>query len=219
MRLMVVCPHFTPDPAPTGEVIGRIVEELAERGHELHVVSALPWYLHHAVEPEWRGRPMRRDRTPWGTVTRVHPFPSDKTSIPRRAVSSAAFCALVEVAAIPGGRMDGGLAMSPPLPLGLVGRGAALAHRAPLVFNVQDVFPDVAVQLGKLTDPRLVRAAEEGRSSILDDYGATSPAEFFAVSTECFFEQPERLLRRHPRLYDMLRTLYGQNPVEWFAGK
>ena len=66
---------------------------------------------------------------------------------------------------------------------------------------------------------RLVRASEEGRATILDEYGATSPAEFFAVSTECFFEQPERLQRRHPRLYDMLRTFYGQNPVEWLAGK
>jgi colanic acid biosynthesis glycosyl transferase WcaI len=56
--------------------------------------------------------------------------------------------------------MDGVLTMSPPLPLGLVGRVAALVHGAPLVFNVQDIFPDVAVQLGKLTDPRLVRAAE-----------------------------------------------------------
>ena len=64
---------------------------------------------------------------------------------------------------------------------------------------------------------RLIRASERGRATLLDDYGATSPAEFFAVSTECFFEQPVRLQRRHPRLYDMLRLFYGQDPAEWFA--
>jgi putative colanic acid biosynthesis glycosyltransferase WcaI len=159
MKLAVLCPHFSPDPAPTGEVISRIVRELAERGHELHVVTALPWYTHHAVEVEWRGRPVRRERTAWGSITRVHPFPSDKTNIALRAASFGGFCALAGLAALPGGRLDAVLAMSPPLPLGVVGRLAAAVHRCPLVFNVQDIFPDVAVQLGKLTDPRLIRVA------------------------------------------------------------
>jgi colanic acid biosynthesis glycosyl transferase WcaI len=159
VRLAVVCPHFSPDNAPTGEVITRIVVELAERGHELHVVTALPYYEHHRVEPAWRGAPWRRERTGWGTVTRVHPFPSDKTSVPRRAVSFAAFSALVGITGAIGKRVDGVLAMSPPLPLGLVGWGIHGVRGGPLVFNVQDVFPDVAVELGVLTDERLIDAA------------------------------------------------------------
>jgi colanic acid biosynthesis glycosyl transferase WcaI len=159
MRLLVLCPHFSPDPAPTGEVITRIVHELGERGHEVHVVTALPWYTHHAVETEWSGRPVRREVTSWGSITRVHPFPSDKTSIVRRAMSFGGFCALAGLASLRGGRLDAVMAMSPPLPLGLVGRAAAAVHRCPLVFNVQDVFPDIAVQLGKLNDERLIRAA------------------------------------------------------------
>ena len=51
LRLAVLCPHFAPDVAPTGEVMTRIVLELAARGHELHVVTALPWYQHHRIEP------------------------------------------------------------------------------------------------------------------------------------------------------------------------
>ena len=159
MQLLVLCPHFAPDPAPTGEVMTRIVHELAARGHELHVVTALPWYTHHAVEAAWRGRLVRREPTVWGSVTRVHPFPSDKTSLTRRSASFAAFSALSGLASLPGGRMDAVLAMSPPLPLGLVAWTASLFHRCPMVFNVQDVFPDVAIELGKLTDPRLVQAA------------------------------------------------------------
>ena len=56
LRLVVLCPHFEPDTAPTGRVMTRIVAELAARGHELHVVTALPWYRHHAIEPGWAGR-------------------------------------------------------------------------------------------------------------------------------------------------------------------
>ena len=51
------------------------------------------------------------------------------------------------------------MVMSPPLPLGLAGWLAARTRRAPFVFNVQDVFPDVAVELGAITDPRVIAAA------------------------------------------------------------
>ena len=44
---------------------------------------------------------------------------------------------------------------------------------------------------------RLIRDSRLGRSTVLDDYGATDPAEFFAVATECFFEKP-RVLRETP---------------------
>ncbi|MFM7534324.1 MAG: glycosyltransferase family 4 protein [Acidimicrobiales bacterium] len=159
MRLAVLCPHFAPDLAPTGEVITRLVHELAARGHRIDVVTALPWYLHHDVEPGWRGRPVRRERTDWGTVTRVHPFPTDKRSIPRRALGFGAFSALAGLAAAAGPRVDVVLAMSPPLTLGLTGWAAGLARRAPLVFNVQDVFPDVAVEVGALTNRRVIDAA------------------------------------------------------------
>src|SRR5438128_1433098 len=74
LRIAVLCPHFAPDTAPTGEVITAIVHELAALGHELHVVTSLPWYRDHAVEPAWAGRLVRRETTPWGSVTRIHPF-------------------------------------------------------------------------------------------------------------------------------------------------
>ncbi len=53
---------------------------------------------------------------------------------------------------------------------------------------------------------------DHGRKSVLDDYGATNPAEFFAVATECFFEKPARLRRKHPELYEELKEYYQQDP-------
>ncbi len=44
-------------------------------------------------------------------------------------------------------------------------------------------------------------------------YGATNPAEFFAVATEAFFEAAEPLRRHEPDLYDILRDYYGQDPA------
>jgi Mlc titration factor MtfA (ptsG expression regulator) len=64
---------------------------------------------------------------------------------------------------------------------------------------------------------RLVRASEEGRATLLDEYGASSPAEFFAVASECFFTQPGRLNRRHPPLYELLAKFYGLDPERLLA--
>ncbi|MCB0985505.1 MAG: glycosyltransferase WbuB, partial [Ilumatobacter sp.] len=90
LRIAVLCPHFAPDTAPTGEVITRIVHELAARGHELHVVTALPWYREHRIEPGWEGKWVRREATEWGSVTRVTPFPGgDKRNLLRRAAGFA----------------------------------------------------------------------------------------------------------------------------------
>ena len=60
---------------------------------------------------------------------------------------------------------------------------------------------------------QLRRAAEDGRETVLDTYGAQNPAEFFAVATECFFEKPDRLKERHPALYVVLQEFYRQDPL------
>lgn len=58
-------------------------------------------------------------------------------------------------------------------------------------------------------------AVRSGRRTFLDPYGATNPAEFFAVATEQFFAAPRRLRRAHAPLYSALRGFYKQDPAEW----
>lgn len=61
----------------------------------------------------------------------------------------------------------------------------------------------------------LRRASDEGKPSVLDDYGAENPAEFFAVATEAFFERPIALRAKHGALYEELRAFYQQDPASW----
>lgn len=161
LRISVLCPHFAPDNAPTGVVMTRIVSELATLGHELHVVTSLPWYRGHVVEPGWETRWFRREVTEWGSITRVNPFPgSDKRNLVRRAAGFVGFGALAGLASLRGGRVDAVIAMSPPLTMGLTGWGTHLVRRGPLVFNIQDVFPDAAVETGAITNRPIIAAAK-----------------------------------------------------------
>jgi colanic acid biosynthesis glycosyl transferase WcaI len=160
VKLGVVAPHFEPDLAPTGEVITRIVHELGRRGHEIHVVTSYPFYKEHRVESAYAGRLVRTEDTPWGRIVRVHPFPgSDKSDLVQRAVSSLGFSALATTTALLGGRFDCILALSPPLTLGVAGWLVAKRSSCPFVFTIHDVYPDVVVELGRLTNPGLIKAA------------------------------------------------------------
>ena len=161
MRIQVVCPHFEPDVAPTGLVMSEIVRGLAAQGHTIDVVTSLPWYASHAVDEAWRGRIVRSEKTAWGSISRVYPFPTNKRNIAARAAGYAGFTALAGLCSLfRRRRPDVVLAMSPPLTLGLAAWVTSRLRRARLVFNVQDVFPDVAVAVEAITSRRVIGLLE-----------------------------------------------------------
>ncbi|MGM0508748.1 MAG: zinc-dependent peptidase, partial [Fusobacteriota bacterium] len=53
------------------------------------------------------------------------------------------------------------------------------------------------------------------KTSVMDKYGATNPAEFFAVATETFFEKPDQLYKKHKELYNELQQYYKIDPKSW----
>jgi Mlc titration factor MtfA (ptsG expression regulator) len=58
------------------------------------------------------------------------------------------------------------------------------------------------------------RKRRHGRS-VMNKYGATNPAEFFAVATETFFDKAKQMKKKHPELYDELKDYYRLDPGEW----
>jgi hypothetical protein len=62
-----------------------------------------------------------------------------------------------------------------------------------------------------------LQRTEEGKKTVLDAYGATNPAEFFAVATETFFEKPQKLFEKRPDMYTELMKYYHLDPREWMG--
>ena len=159
MNITIIAPHFAPDTAPTGEVITQIVNELQQLGHQIHVVTSLPWYRNHSVEPGWTKRLIAREKTTWGKITRIHPFASkNRTNLWSRSIAYGAFSCIAALTATFTRRTQIILAMSPPLTLGLAGWIAAKRHNAPLILNIQDIHPDAAIATGTISDTRVIQA-------------------------------------------------------------
>jgi len=59
------------------------------------------------------------------------------------------------------------------------------------------------------------RTVGHGRHSFIDPYGADSPAEFFAVLSECFFETPSVIQHEYPQVYEQMKLFYKQDPAGW----
>jgi Mlc titration factor MtfA (ptsG expression regulator) len=66
---------------------------------------------------------------------------------------------------------------------------------------------------------QLIRETHQRHRTVMDEYGAQNPAEFFAVATETFFEKPVQLRLCHPELYEELSLFYNQNPAARFSGE
>lgn len=61
----------------------------------------------------------------------------------------------------------------------------------------------------------LQQQAHAQQHALFNHYGATDPAEFFAVVSETFFEQPAELAAQYPALYQELRDFYRIDPLSW----
>ena len=183
MKIVVLCPHFEPDTAPTGVVMTRIVRELADLGHELHVVTALPWYraasdragVDRAVVAEATHRrgvrsrvctrsPATTSRTWLGGRAGFVGFSvaGGRRRAARRWVVPACRCSGCDVAAAHA--RDHRV-------------GGRVLRRAPLVFNVQDVFPDAAVRTGAITDRRVIACRALARAVHLSPGGGGHGAQ------------------------------------------
>ena len=97
------------------------------------------------------------------------------------------------------------------------------AHQLDMQNGAADGVPLLPRALGKRWQhvmareyERLCKAADRERNTFLDQYGATDEAEFFAVVTEAFFDEPLELRERHPKLYEVLREFYQVEPAKWF---
>lgn len=160
MRVLVVSQYFSPERTAAALRLGPLVEGLARLGHDVDVVCELPSHPEGRVQPGYGGRPMRRFRPVRGVrVDYVWTWarPSKRTA--DRLLSYATYAALGAAVGSARRRPDVVIASSPPLSVGAVGLLLARRFRVPFVFDVRDLWPDVALALGELREGAIAERA------------------------------------------------------------
>ena len=154
---------FPPDSVSTAQIMGELATDLQGLGHTVTVITTTP---HYNRDPELEARqPLRRW---WGRIVQRSTFagaqvfhtimPVKTASIVRRLAAWLQFHVLSVVVGVAAVRdVDVIITPSPPLTMGVAAWLLGLWHRAPFVYNVQEIYPDIAIKMGAVRNPHAIR--------------------------------------------------------------
>lgn len=166
MRTLLLTLVFAPDGVSTATILTELAARLTSRGHDVSVVTTTP---HYNRDPDaLAAQPMRsraggllRESESRGTPVLHVPVRPKGTRVLSRALDYLKFHLIGTIAApFAVQPYDIVLAVSPPLTIGLAGMCLGWFRRVPFVYNVQEIYPDIAVSLGMLRNRALIRALE-----------------------------------------------------------
>ncbi len=180
MKVLILTQYFTPEVTAATQRLHPFAAGLAARGHDVQVICEVPSHPRGLVDAAYGGRLAEtRDLDGFrATYVWTHASPSKRAR--HRLGSYASYAAAASVAAAARARPDAILASSPPLSVGAVGALAAARHRTPWLLDVRDLWPEVAVALGEVDNPRVIAGAERLERRLYESAAAiTTPTEPF----------------------------------------
>ncbi len=161
MRILFLTMYYQPDSAATGILMAELAEELASHGHDVRVITSMPHYSTNSIWPEYKGKGFKRERQGKILVHRVWSYvPVHKDRLLPRFFSYLSFTLLSALAGLLMPRPDVIVTPSPSPPL-TNGISAYLLGRlrgVPFIANIQDIYPDVAIRMGVMKSPGIIRA-------------------------------------------------------------
>jgi glycosyltransferase involved in cell wall biosynthesis len=217
MRIIYLCQHFPPETGAPQIRVYEVSKELIKRGHQVEVLTAFPHHPKGVIPEEYRGMFYLFEEWDGIPVHRTWIYPSPKGSFWRRLASYFSFTFSSFYSLFKSKPTDVIICNSPPLFLGITGYLGAKLKRAKFVFNVADIWPESAVELGILKNKAFIQlarwlelflykkawkiaAATEGIRDYMIQHGK-APSDVFllpnGVNTDVFKPLPknEELLR------------------------
>jgi colanic acid biosynthesis glycosyl transferase WcaI len=155
MRILVLAINYWPEQTGIGAVLTRRCEYLASAGHEVTVCTGMPYYPEWRIDSKYKGKVLcREDRNGVNILRSWMWVPKNVTSA-KRVLFEASFLASSLLRAAYSPKPDLILVVSPPLGLGLSAIILSRWANVPYIFDVQDLQPDAAADLGMLPKPVL----------------------------------------------------------------
>jgi glycosyltransferase involved in cell wall biosynthesis len=160
MRVIYLCQHFPPETGAPQIRVYEVSKELIKRGHQVEVLTAFPHHPKGVIPEEYRGMFYLFEDWDGIPVHRTWIYPSPKGSFWKRLASYFSFTFSAFYSIFKSKPTDVIICNSPPLFLGITGYLGAKLKRAKFVFNVADIWPESAVELGILKNKLFIKMAE-----------------------------------------------------------
>jgi len=157
LRVLILTNYFPPEIGAASHLFYDLAESLGEHGHHVTVVTGFPRYL---LGAQRQSGLYRREALGRSQVIRVASSPFDQGGPIRRGLDHLCLGGSLFAGGLLAGRHDVVCMYSPPLTAGLAGWALRRLRGMPFVVNVQDLFPQSAIDLGLMQDRRLIRAFE-----------------------------------------------------------
>ncbi|EDL64363.1 glycosyltransferase family 4 protein [Bacillus sp. SG-1] len=160
MRVIYLCQHFPPETGAPQIRVFEVSKELLKQGHQIEVITAFPHHPHGVIPQEYRGKFYMFEEWEGVPVHRTWIYPSAKGSFWKRLASYFSFTFSSFYGLLRAKPTDVIICNSPPLFLGITGYLGAKLKGAKFVFNIADIWPESAVELGILKNKTFIKLAE-----------------------------------------------------------
>jgi colanic acid biosynthesis glycosyl transferase WcaI len=148
MRILILTQYFPPDFGGNAMLMAHLSQDLVKANHKVDVVTSMPHYPFGEIPPSYGFRLMRHENSNGTRVTRWLLYATPKKTFWRRMLSYSSFASVSLLAGLAARKPDVAFVYTPPLHLAAAAAAACRIRNVPLVVNVQDIYPDAAVNLG-----------------------------------------------------------------------
>jgi colanic acid biosynthesis glycosyl transferase WcaI len=157
MHILLVTQYFKPESIGAPIWIHQLAMDLLGMGHRVTVLTGFPNYPERVIFEGYRGKIFLRERIDGVDVIRTYIYASPDEALWSRALNFGSFCVSAALGGLAAPRPDVIYCIMPPLPLGLSAEFLGLIKRAPVVVNIQDIYPDIGIALGLLRNRLAIR--------------------------------------------------------------
>lgn len=160
-RVLYVSQYFVGADQPGGVRHWQHCQALLRAGHDVTVVTSYVQHKERTVPEKYRGKRVVREEEDGLVVWRTYSTPGYGRDLKSRLSSYTSFALWGGAAAIKAGKHDVVVASSPPLPAAAAAALIARGRRSKFILEVRDLWPDSAVAMGLVTNPRIIGVARK----------------------------------------------------------
>ena len=156
MRILIYSYNYYPEPIGIAPLMTELAEGMVKRGHEVRVLTAMPWYPEGEIHPKYQGKFFLTEKIRGVTVQRSYIWTSKERNLRNRIGFEFSFMFFSLIQALKGWRPDVILLTVPGLPVCIPAALLGGIYGSPVILNLQDILPDAAVHVGLISNEKMI---------------------------------------------------------------